>query len=97
MKELIPCPFCGGTEFFVTSSTEDREGIPANITCDGCGCNGPWYYFKDKNDLDDLYIVSKRTRWNDRHITQQPLSGSGETPSPKCPSDTSDNCGRCAM
>ena len=67
MEELKPCPFCGGTEFFVTSSTEDREGTPANITCDSCGCNGPWSYFKDKNDVDDLYIVAKRTRWNDRH------------------------------
>ena len=29
------------------------------------------------------------------YFIQQPLSGSGETPSPKCPADTSDNGKRC--
>ena len=73
MEELNPCPFCGGTEFYVTTSTEDREGTPANITCDQCGCNGPWTYIDNKDDLDDIYIIAKRTRWNDRHIAQQRL------------------------
>ena len=86
MEELKPCPFCGGIEFFVTTGTEDREGFPVNITCDQCGCNGPSAYIENKDDLDDIYIIAKRTQWNDRHITQQSLSGSADG-SPKSPID----------
>lgn len=42
--ELLPCPFCGGTNIEIQISTPDREGVPTNLMCSDCGASGPWEY-----------------------------------------------------
>lgn len=42
-----PCPFCGGRDLDIQTSTEDSEGIPMNVICNDCGARGPWLYVPD--------------------------------------------------
>lgn len=36
--ELLPCPFCGGTVFFVAKG---RSSMTRLVICQSCGANGP--------------------------------------------------------
>jgi Lar family restriction alleviation protein len=70
MIETKPCPFCGGSDLSVQQSTKDREGIPANIICQDCGCAGPWDYIRPEvlesalnKDLIPLRLIKL---WNER-------------------------------
>lgn len=48
-QELAPCPFCGeGVNLYVDAfDCEDREGTPTRVSCESCGCHGPWEYERD--------------------------------------------------
>jgi Lar family restriction alleviation protein len=70
MIETKPCPFCGSNDLTVQRGTEDREGIPANIICEDCGCAGPWDYIRPEvlesalnEDLIPLRLIKL---WNER-------------------------------
>ena len=71
-EKLKPCPFCGSNDLNVQHSTEDREGVPANVICHDCGCAGPWTYLK--RDLieqfwDDFAFPTKLVKlWNERKL-----------------------------
>jgi len=68
--DIKPCPFCGGNELTVQHSTEDREGIPANILCQDCGCAGPWVYLRpevlESASNADRFPVRLIKLWNER-------------------------------
>jgi len=66
---LKPCPFCGGTNLYITCETEDREGTPAQITCEKCGAGGPCHYIQDPDILNDLYMCAVKTGLNNRSST----------------------------
>jgi Lar family restriction alleviation protein len=69
-NNIKPCPFCGGEDLTFQTSTEDREGVPANIICQDCGCAGPWEYIKREaidNAWENNTIPSKLIElWNGR-------------------------------
>lgn len=54
-KELMPCPFCGGTEFYRYGGTMDRYWIE----CRKCGIEQPLYYSEEESVM----------RWNTRTNT----------------------------
>lgn len=65
--EIQPCPFCGGTNFIITFGTEDREGTLTQITCEDCGCSGPWIYMNVENISEQpIEVVAQLTGWNKR-------------------------------
>lgn len=70
MSDIKSCPFCGGNDLTVQRSSEDREGIPANIICQDCGCAGPWDYLRTEvleNALnEDRIPVRLINLWNER-------------------------------
>lgn len=41
---LLPCPFCGGANIEIQTSTPDREDTPTHLMCADCGAAGPWSY-----------------------------------------------------
>lgn len=56
----------------------------------------PYYAYGDNEAACEMsHRLEKIYKLACENIVQQPLSGSGETPSPKCPSDTSNNGERC--
>lgn len=62
---IRPCPFCKeGVHLEVrTIDVEDREGYPTAIHCESCGCYGPWFYTKNKDEASvDLIHL-----WNRAH------------------------------
>ena len=63
-----PCPFCGSLDLTYQISTEDREGIPCNISCQDCGANGPWVYVSEEEiDLEPEELpISPLKLWNKR-------------------------------
>ena len=64
--KIEPCPFCGDTEIHKTIiGCPDREGQPACLPCDSCGCNGPWDYLSVK-ELDVDLPSSLLKLWNSR-------------------------------
>ncbi len=63
--KIQPCPFCGGTDFGITCDVEDREGTPTQITCDNCGCSGPWTYMENPT-TQPIEVVAELTGWNKR-------------------------------
>ena len=63
--EIQPCPFCSGTDFGITCGVEDREGTPTQITCDNCGCSGPWTYL-ELLTAHSIAVVAELTGWNKR-------------------------------
>lgn len=69
-NEIKPCPFCGSQDLTFQTSTEDREGVPANIICGHCGACGPWEYLKREvldTAWDDNTIPAKLIElWNER-------------------------------
>ncbi len=65
LDDILPCPFCGGTELEFTVGTTDREGIPTAVSCAGCGANGPWEY---EHDGCQCHAV---TAWNKRDTIKQ--------------------------
>ena len=65
--EIQPCPFCGGTNFGITCDVEDREGTPTHITCDDCGCSGPWSYMEEPTKQ-PIEVVAELTGWNMRMV-----------------------------
>jgi hypothetical protein len=75
--ETQPCPFCGGTNFGITCDVEDREGTPTQITCDDCGCNGPWVYLNVENISEQpIEVVAQLTGWNMRFYKNDGLERS---------------------
>ena len=68
--DIKPCPFCGGNDLTVQRSTEDREGVPANIICQDCGCAGPWDYLRpevlESASNKDTIPVRLIKLWNER-------------------------------
>jgi Lar family restriction alleviation protein len=74
-QEIKPCPFCGGNDLAVQHSTEDREGVPANLICQDCGCAGPWTYLRPErleSDLNnDRLPAQLKALWNERKTTPQ--------------------------
>ena len=70
MNKPKPCPFCGSNDITIQHSTEDREGVPANLLCMDCGAAGPWLYVR-KVMLDaalekDEFLVPLVALWNTR-------------------------------
>lgn len=65
--KILPCPFCGGTNFGITCDVEDREGTPTQITCNDCGCSGPWVYLNTgEPSKQPIEVISQLTGWNKR-------------------------------
>jgi transcription elongation factor Elf1 len=62
---IFNCPFCGSDELFVGRGIADREGVPAHIYCDHCGCQGPWAYVKE-SQLENKIVIANLTQWNQR-------------------------------
>lgn len=60
-----PCPFCGSLDLGFQISTEDREGLPCNISCQDCGASGPWTYVKEEELERELPIIPL-SLWNKR-------------------------------
>jgi Lar family restriction alleviation protein len=70
MNDIKPCPFCGSLELDIQTSTEDREGVPANVVCTDCGCSGPWAYLRPEvlESARNKNVIPARLikLWNDR-------------------------------
>lgn len=72
MSELRECPFCGkNADLGIGRGTEDREGFPTYIYCSACGCNGPWFYTRDKGCWTSTFLCSEKSGWNTRAYDQQ--------------------------
>lgn len=65
--KILPCPFCGGTDFGITCDVEDREGTPTQISCNDCGCSGPWIYLNiEEPSKQPIEVIAQLTGWNKR-------------------------------
>lgn len=63
MKELKPCPFCGGESYLDIYDTSEYEAGKATVYCGKCGVSTPTY-------LSDSAILAWNSRKQNNHADQ---------------------------